>query len=234
MLSCGTVDPPEIPPTQGKDYYPLQEMQRLYQVDTITFDLNGNMRVQDTSFGYLRHRLQMIDSNWVIELAYRADSTLDWQIQEYISIIEQDAAIIENFGGAPLQKIKWPIKEGSSWEETAFVPADYTIVISGEPVKPFSAPWNVNVSSFDEPFQLNELTFDETLTKQMVDEDLLIEYRKVSEVYARNIGLIYQHARILDTQCEHRNNNIENCLDDKWVDKANRGYITEMKLISWQ
>ena len=234
LTACGTVDPPDIPPEQGKDYYPLQEMQLIYQVDTVTFDLNGTMRVQDTSRGFLRHRIKQIDSNWVIEQSYRKQGDSEWQAEYFISIIQQGKEIIENSNGAPLRKIIWPIEEGSSWEETALVSSDHTITIEGEPVQPFSAPWNATVVSIGDQYQLDSFSFEEVLQKQMIMEDLLIEYRDVSEIYAKDIGLVYRYSSILDTQCEHKNNDISNCIDDAWEDKANRGFIAEMKLISWQ
>lgn len=232
--ACGKVDPPDIPPEQGKAYYPLTDIERIYQLDSVTFDLNGNQRVQDTSTGLLRHRMQMIDSNWVIAVSYRKEGTSDWKLQSYISVVRQGREIIENANGAPLRKLIWPIERGSHWEETALVPSNHTITIEGEPVQPFSAPWDVTVTDINGSFVLDSFEFGETLHKEMIEEDLLIEYRKAEEIYAKDIGLVYSYTAILDTQCEHKNNDISNCIDDTWEDKANRGFIAELTLKSWK
>lgn len=234
LVACGKVTPPEIPPEQGKDYYPLKEIQRIYTVDTITFDLEGTNRVQDTTSGFIRHRMQWIDSSWVIENAFRKSDSATWEVRSYTSVIEQGREIIEMAGGAPLRKLIWPIDKGSSWEETALVPHDHTLIIEGEPVQPFSVPWNVTVEGILESHTLEGTDYAATLHKDMIEEDLLIEYRKANEIYALDIGLIYSYTAILDTQCEHKGSDISKCIDDAWADKANRGFIAELKLISWQ
>lgn len=234
LIACGKVTPPEIPPEQGREYYPLKEIQRIYAVDTITFDLEGTNRVQDTTSGFIRHRMQWIDSSWVVENAFRQSDSAKWEVRSYTSVIEQGREIIEIANGAPLRKLIWPIDVGSSWEETALVPHDHIITIEREPIQPFSVPWNVSVEGIHEIHSLEGTDYLATLHKNMIKEDLLIEYREASEIYARDIGLIYSYTAILDTQCEHKDSDISNCIDDAWTEKANRGFIAELKLISWQ
>gem|GEM_PF-905016 len=233
-MGCGSVE--EDPRTyyDAFSFYPLDSQVLVYQVDSTLFDLQGNQRVQRMSSSFLRYTQIFESGQWWWLIHRKAADTSDWVLSERIGITEEQGDIWETHSGAILKKMDQPLFSGYSWEETIGVSSDYTVTLEGESFQPFSAPWIVEAAIREDGYERKGLRFDTYLVKRMEPLDLLIEYRAMEEIYALGVGLVSRALYIADTQCEHKGGLLENCVDESWDEKANRGYQISMELIEIQ
>jgi len=119
------------------------------------------------------------------------------------------------------------------WRATDLLDPGLELILAGEPLLPYDR-WDSRVGE-----SLSELTipagsFTDLLTLDLAQQDFLIEYRDVSEVYARDVGLIMQRQFILDTQCRAiGGGDITRCNDILWIDKAERGWTLTSTLLDY-
>ncbi|MBK8657434.1 MAG: hypothetical protein IPN22_00765 [Bacteroidetes bacterium] len=74
-----------------------------------------------------------------------------------------------------------------------------------------------------EPYIAGGLNFDSTLTVLQVDDEDLIEKTLRREVYAKNIGMVYQEWEYLTKQKVQLN----------WQNGPENGFRIRMKAIDW-
>lgn len=233
-MACGSVVDDPRTYYDARLFYPLDSQVLIYQVDSTLFDLEGTQRVQRTSSSFLRYRQVFESEQWWWRIDWKAADTSDWQFSERIGISEEQGDIWETQSAAILKKIDQPLFSGHSWEESVGVSPNYTVTLQGESFQPFSAPWIVEAEIKEDGYERNGFRFDRYLVKKMQPQDLLIEYRSMDEIYAQGVGLVFRQLYIADTQCEHRGGLLENCVDEAWEEKANRGYQMSMELIEIQ
>jgi len=80
--------------------------------------------------------------------------------------------------------------------------------------------WEYYYDSLHKPKLINNLSFDSTITVIQRDNENVVEYQKVKEIYATDIGLIYKRHIDLDI-------NLSNILD------INSGRELEMKVTAY-
>jgi hypothetical protein len=234
ILGCGSVDLKDLDVSFQSNYFPLQQMDRLYTVDSIQYDLVGGAQVIDSSSSHLRQRLDSVNGSWFLEWAFRPDSSSAWEIRSYSEIDSAENALLEIGGEVTLVKLEFPLNEMSSWDESRLVDPGYETLIKGERVRPFSVPWEVKLLALDVRDSVGDFNFDHVIKKVSVDEDFLIERRRVEEWYADDIGLVWSRWDILDTQCEHLSGDLSDCIEVPWTDKANKGYTVTLTLESFE
>ncbi len=234
LLGCGNADFNELNNPSETDYFPLQRMDRKYVVDSIRYDLVGGEQLKDSSRSQVRQRLDSANGRWHVEWAFRSDSISDWEIRSYSEIDSAENALLEIGAELTLVKLEFPLSEMSSWEESRLVDPGYEMLIQGESIRPFSVPWEVELLALDSPDSVGDFNFDRVLKKLSIDEDFLIERRRVEEWYAEGIGLVWSRWDILDTQCEHLSGDLSDCVDIPWAQKANKGYTVTLTLESFE
>ncbi|MFN8285890.1 MAG: hypothetical protein U0V74_04005 [Chitinophagales bacterium] len=174
------------------DYYPYSLGHYVtYSVDSIFYTYSNPNYFRDTARYELKELIAdtLYDNenalNYKIELYRRADSTDSWAIWKVwylkptttnIQKVEDDIRFI---------KLIFPPKEGAEWNGNLYVPTTdpYTVY----------RDWNYVYSDVDKPYSINGFNFDSSLTVTAVDvSNNLITKTLHREVYAKNVGMIYQ------------------------------------------
>jgi len=126
-----------------------------------------------------------------IERYWRDDSNSNWSIKDvwYSNKTTTTAEKVEE--NVRFTKLIFPINTAKYWDGNAFNNL-------GE--------WEYYYDSLHKPKLINNLSFDSTITVIQRDNQNVVEYEKVKEVYAVDIGLIYKSHIDLDI-------NLSNILD---------------------
>lgn len=235
--SCNSDEEPVVIDIDfGYDYFPLEVGQyRIYATDSIIYDFSGPATVIDTHSFEVQEIIvdTTTDSeNRTIYIVHRLErelNTTDWQLKNVWTTVRTDlrAEWVEN--NHRFVKLVFPVKEEQTWNGNQFIDDSEIITIAGESLEMFKG-WSYAVTSKGEAKTLNGFTFDDVVTTVQVDDENLIERRFSTEQYARGIGLIQRNMMILDTQC---GGNLSNCAGQSWEEKAEKGYVYNMKLIEY-
>ena len=112
-----------------------------------------------------------------IERYWRADVSLEWSIKDvwYSNITKTTAEKVEE--NVRFTKMIFPINDTKYWDGNAFNNLD---------------EWEYSYDSLHMPKLINNLSFDSTITVIQRDNENVVEYEKVKEIFAVDIGLIYK------------------------------------------
>lgn len=205
-------------------YYPLSLGHYVtYNVDSIqySFTENPDTYKRDT----IRYQLKELvadtfydnenELNYRLEL-YRRPDTLSsfslwkvWYVKAdllNIQKIEDDIRFI---------KLTFPPKEGYEWNGNLYVPTT-------DPYRVFR-DWNYIYSDVHNSYSLGNLNFDSTLTVTQIDDEDLIEKTLRKEIFAKNVGLIYQEWEYLTKQKVQLN----------WQNGPENGFRIRMRAVDW-
>lgn len=220
----------------GYNYFPLEQGREwVYQLDSViyndfeqridTFRYQLKEVVGDTSRdneGQLYYRINRYMRN---------DSSETWRFRNVwrAQVIDYQAHRIEN--NQRFIKLAFPPRLDKYWDGTVYINADTTVSIPGGSINIYKDWDDFTYLGVDEWEQIGNANFDSTLFVRQVDKENNIERRYSIEQYARGVGLIYKEMLILDTQC---GGNIADCIDDPWVEKAEKGFILRQTLIDYR
>jgi len=218
----------------GYDYFPLETGKyRTYVVDSILYDIGDNEIIDTThSRTYVKHVVADTITDNLGRLAYkieryeRLSDSLNWVIKDVWTAVRTDERaewIEENLR---FLKMAFPLKEGVEWDGNIYIDETTIIPIAGESVEVFKS-WSYETLAVGESDLIGNLAFDEVTTIQQANSENLIELRFSEEKYAKGVGLVYRHMKILDTQC------ISECVNQDWEDKAEKGYILTQQIIDY-
>ena len=126
-----------------------------------------------------------------IERYWRDDSNANWSIKDvwYSNKTKTTAEKVEE--NVRFTKLIFPINTSKYWDGNAYNNLE---------------EWEYYYDSLHKPKVINNLSFDSTITVIQRDNENVVEYEKVKEVYAVDIGLIYKSHIDLDI-------NLSNILD---------------------
>ena len=126
-----------------------------------------------------------------IERYWRDDSNANWSVKDvwYSNKTTTTAEKVEE--NVRFTKLIFPINTSKYWDGNAFNNL-------GE--------WEYYYDSLHKPKLINNLSFDSTITVIQRDNENVVEYEKVKEIFAVDIGLIYKSHIDLDI-------NLSNILD---------------------
>ncbi len=216
MVSCETS--PEIAPESGLDYFPLRVGDyQIYSIEEIQIQNSIEQR-----FKYeLKHKL--IDSainleggySYTIQRQTRSNSSLPWQLIDLWTSSQSGREAIIKEGNVSYVKLTFPAINGLEWNGNSYN------TLGGDQScgdnKDHACDVYKLISLGDEFALSNGLTFNETLTIiQSENTDLIVKQDVRTEVYAKNIGLIYKESVVLE-YCTS-----SNCLGEQKVDKGLR------------
>ncbi|MCB0705168.1 MAG: hypothetical protein KDC34_07650 [Saprospiraceae bacterium] len=220
---------PAVAPDLGYDYFPLEiGSSRIYQVDSVIYDPNGQIRIDTVSF-------QLKES---IADSYQDDTGLNWfRIERFERETDQDPWQFHSISAASRDETRAFRKENNlqfisfvfpqdifaKWESTVFIDPLQEVVVAGEPLEMFKY-WESGFRSIDAPYTLGTQTYPSTCEVFHAEFENLIELRRVREVYAKDTGLIYRELYILDTQI------IDGTIP--WEIKGEKGFILRQSLIA--
>jgi len=233
IFSCGkrTADP--VFTDIGHDYFPLEVGKYIeYEIDsTIYFNDNGST-ASKTSNWLVREELvdTLLDNQneliYVLHRSARLNDTLPWNVKDvwYAKNNETTAERIEE--NLRFINLIFPPEKGLLWDGNVHIDPGLIITVAEESIEMFKN-WEYEYLDVNVGNTINGISFDSTLHVQQADDENLIERRFSEEIYAKGVGLVYKRQLILDTQC------IVPCTGQTWEQKAEKGYISEMKVTGY-
>lgn len=227
----------------GYEYFPMEgDKYRVYQIDSTVYD-EYNCTVQTVSYqvkevtgatgtdgeGDTYHAIQRYFRNnvtepWVLEAVWTEKMESN-QIQR----VEDNQRFI---------KLVFPIKQNRRWDGIPFIRRDTLVAIRGGSIDLYKDWDDFEVMEMGVPFldTLSNETYPDVVKIMQVDKTNEIERRFATEIYAKNIGLVYKEMRILDTQCRPTGTctgfgDLTQCRGVAWHLKAEKGFIYKQYLI---
>lgn len=183
FIGCTYDTDPLEPVYLGDDYFPLVVGHYgIYSVDETNYDVFG-----ETKSNY-EVKLHIADSfitnditNYVINRYVRASEIDDWEIDLVWMAAIIDNQLIVQKNNVRHSLLKFPIKEGLIWDGNAYNT---------------SVEDKYEMKSVNQPFQLGEEMYSSTLTVlQHENLDILVETDYRLQVFAKDVGLIYNEVR---------------------------------------
>lgn len=112
-----------------------------------------------------------------IERYFRLDADADWGLADIwmVSLTERKVEKVEE--NIRYTRLTFPVRQGQFWDGNALNEND---------------PWNYSYEAVDVPLSSNGVLFDSTATVIQEGAVNLIEQERGSEIYVRNIGMIYK------------------------------------------
>jgi hypothetical protein len=221
-------------------YFPLQLGKAVeYQVDSIVFDpastggtaqLASTTWVREVASDTLRDNAGAL--RWVIERFERKSDTLPWVLARIWSASLNQQQAIRQEENLTYLRIIFPMDRRSEWDGHVFLDQNMEIRVADETMRPF-VNWRYEVDSIDVPGRIGGFTFDSLLMITEVDETNIIERRWSTSTYAKGVGLVYREQWILDSQYCNSSPVPADCETRPWEQKAERGYILRMKIVSF-
>jgi hypothetical protein len=228
FFSCNEPDPFE--PETGEDYFPV-ELGRswTYQMDSVIYDPTGLAPI-DTFTSFLMEEVVDTFINQAGELWYRMDrfykasDTAEWVVKDVVAARRGDKQALRSESNLTFIVLDYPLFEGKKWNGTSLFSESTIVFVAGESLEMFSN-WEYEVAAVNTPETIGGQAFEEVATIYQADSDFQIEYRFSQEKYAKEIGLVYRHLQILDTQ------NVDPSAP--WAEKAEKGFILTQTLIDY-
>lgn len=181
------------------DYFPLQVGHYVaYQVDSVTYNYDLVNYKRDTATFQVKELVadtfydNLNQLNYRVELYRRADSTQPWVIWKVWSALSTITNAQKNEDEIRFVKLVFPPAENKEWNGNLYVPKT-------EPYKLFEN-WEYTYTQVHKPYTAGSLSFDSTVTVEAVDFETVIEKRLRKEVYAKNVGMVFQQWEALKKQ----------------------------------
>jgi hypothetical protein len=243
LFACNnrTIDEsPGVDITDQQRYFSVELGKTLeYQADSIVFDpaaTGGTAQLASTT--WVREvvadtlRSQTGDLIWLIERYERRSDTLPWTLARIWSAqVNQQQAIRQEENLSYVRMI-FPMDRRSEWNGNVFLDENMEIKVADETIRPF-VNWQYEVDSIDVAGRVGEFNFDSLLIITEVDETNIIERRFSKSTYAKGVGLVSREQLILDSQYCNQSPVPADCETRPWEQKAERGYILRMKIVSY-
>ncbi len=223
--------PDNYVPDAGQDYYPLEVGKFVeYQMDSTIYDPNGDTTVYHST-SFLREEIidTLTDNGgnivYKIEQYHRTADSLSWAIKKVLSATLVDNQAIRTEDNLQFVKIAFPLSKGNRWNGNSHFDKSLIVEIAGETVEMFKG-WEYRIKDIGVADTIGGFQFDETIVVEEADNENLIELRQVVSTYAKGIGLVARELWILDTQC------IDDCVNQSWEQKAEKGFILKQTIIN--
>lgn len=169
----------------------------VYNVDSILYTFNGQHHndtvhyqwkemITDTFYDN-ENRL-----NYRLECYRRPDSLSGWNIDRVWYVLQTTTNLQKVEDDLRFVKLVFPPADGAQWNGNIYIP-------STDQYADFE-DWTYNYSDVHSPYSINGFSFDSTLTVNEIDEENLIQKKLRREVYAANVGMIYQEWEIMNKQ----------------------------------
>ena len=214
--SCSRSNPTPIP--EVTNYFPLRKgLYQVYQVDSVAIDQNA-----ETDYTF-ELKTEVTDSfpsasggyTYAISRSKRLTPSSPWvAVGTWSARVTAFQAVVDE-GNTPFVKIEGPLVNGKTWNGNAFND------LGGTQKCPNGTDYtcdNYAIDGLGKAYQASQTqSFDDTMTVIEEDnQDLIVFLDNRSEVYARNVGLIYREFVNL-SYCTD-----QNCLGTQFVTKGVR------------
>lgn len=225
------------------DYYPVEVGKyKVYQIDSIVYD-EYNCAVQTATYQIKEvTETETTDGEgavaFIIKRYFRKTNADAWTLHNIWTEKIEDNQIQRVEDNQRIIKMVSPMQQDRRWDGIVYIRRDTLVPIRGGSIDMFK-DWddfvcdNIGGSFID---TLSNIVYPDVAKIVQVDKTNNIERRFSTEVYAKNIGLVYKEMRILDTQCRPRgtctgNSDIASCIGTPWYIKAEKGFILKQSLI---
>lgn len=226
--------PDNFTPDFGFDYYPLGVgMERIYRVDSFVFDeVPGDITAIDTSTTYFRDKIEEVfpgavgDSSYRIERSFRKDTNEVWQFLTNYTVNKSVQNVQTNINNVRLIPLAFPVERGQLWNPTVFIADGFTAPIAGEEIEIFKN-WSARIRETGFSDTIGGKIYTDLAKVELADEENAIELRRVTDIYARGIGLVQREMWILNTQKAGADTL-------SWEQKAEEGFILQQTLLDYK
>jgi hypothetical protein len=217
------------PNDQGTDFFPLEVGNTwIYQLDSITYDNNGNKI--DTISIQVKETIteQFIDQegNDVYRVARAWLKNDIWVTSDIWSASIDKKLAYRTEENLRFAKMSFPIVEGITWDGNAFIDEEIIVKIAGEPIRVYQNWGDYSYTNVDQSENIGDIFYPSVCTVNQVDLEDKITRRYAEEKYAKGIGLVYKKMIVLNTQKFDST--------EPWELKAEEGFILEQVLLSFQ
>ena len=228
FFSCSDESIVLAPRDFGYEYYPVELGNYwIYQMDSVVVLNGGQETIPSTSF--LKEELtdlfinEIGDTAYVLTISKSDDLNGNFNVTDRYRLEATGSRLTrfeENLG---FIKLFFPIEEGVEIDANLF---DHLIKVNvaQQEMQPFKE-WMFKVKDNRLDTTINNVAYDNLAKIQQADHENDLEIRKSTEFYAPDIGLVRREQTILDDQCGTA------CLNQEWIDRADRGYTLIQQLV---
>ena len=206
------------------DYFPVDEGHWIiYRVDSIAYN-----KLLDTVIEYNYYVRETIgesftdlaDQQWQrIERGIRHDTTAGW-IPDAVFAQRRTISVAERSeNNMRFIKMIFPFRKFAYWQGNSYI--NYNDPLNCN----FYGPWDYQYKELFIPQEVNGHQFDSVVIVQQVADSGLICKNLVTEMYAKNIGLVHKRIERLTTQ---------NTSSAPFFVRAEEGYILTYKIVDWR
>ncbi len=227
---------------RGENYYPLAKgMFWEFTVDSVSYKkrpTSGSTRIVDSFVRHFQVRELVGDTlrdasgrlSYRLERYARDSANHPWLLEDvwYMTKTSVTAERVEE--DQRFLKLAFPVSKLSRWNCVQFIDPATILTIRGERTEDaysVSKGWGLDsrYKTVDSAATINGHSYDSTATVLFANSDAKkqggINYRYYSEVYAKNVGLVYKRFAIIDTQVIGTS---------PWQKRADVGFYLIMKL----
>ena len=181
LFACDNVNS-NLPPPQdgGKFFYPNVGQSVIYDVEDIQYELTGKFMVktyQLKEINVLAFKDLEGKEAFKIERYRRENETQKWMIDSVFMAKKEIDKALKSENNVTYVKIYFPIKEGLKWNGNAY--------------NSFGND-TYELKKINQSFQTNGQKFENTFSVVQQNDSTLVDLKRRIEVYAENIGMIYQ------------------------------------------
>ncbi|MBC7885626.1 MAG: hypothetical protein H7X99_09135 [Saprospiraceae bacterium] len=210
----------------GYDFFPVaQGKSWIYASDSVIYDNEGTQI--DTFRSFLREEMgeSFVDEegNTVYKLMryFRRNESDPWSRINTWTLFSNKTNAIRTEENLKFVKLVFPVRKGLRWNGNIFVDENIKIDVAGEMIEMYKN-WKHRMEEIDVDFMYKDTTV-KAIRVNLVDETSIIDRRKVTEYYGKNLGLLKKEMIILDSDGSRPN--------DPWEVKAKKGFIHTLTLI---
>ncbi|AQG78236.1 hypothetical protein [Spirosoma montaniterrae] len=161
-------------------YFPLQVGDSwIYWVTQQTYSVSGN--VVERTFQLQQKVIRSFSQNgqpfFIIEESIRNNDRADWQINAIRTVYKNPAEVVVQDNNVPKRRLLFPITTATSWNVNAYNASPDTLL---------------RYEALNQPFRVGTRQFDQTVTVVGRNDSTLVDLNRYRQVYALNIGLVYQ------------------------------------------
>lgn len=233
LFSCKKeVETLDIESNYGYNYFPMEIGSYItYKGDSIIYNYFYTQVKRTRSF-YLKEVVSDTSRDNLNRLAYdidvyeRFDTNQAWQhlVKWYKVTDNKFAERIED--NLRYIKLIFPQKVGTHWNPYRFIQTKIPYIFEIDSSLTIIDSRAVILNK-DVPYTNAFLTFDSTLTVSNLIDSSSVDYYKITEKYARNIGMVYREQWNVIAKDAGRNPSLP------WIDRARLGFYIKLEAINY-
>ena len=210
----------------GYEYFPIQTGKTwTYRSDSIVIMGGGTRR--DTQRSFILEQLGSVfkdefGNDYYKLFRFFRRTTLDpWTNLNSWKVYMDDTKVVRVEENLHFIKMVFPIDKGIRWDGNALIDKDTRVEVGGESIQAYKN-WKHKIEDTKLSYSFLNQTV-EAIKVNLVSDSSIIDYRKVTEYYGKNIGLLRKEMSILDSD--------GNKPSETWDKKAQKGFIHTLTLI---